>query len=359
MKRASIYRADAVLLFGILAVVTLYYGRLFLVPLFFAIIISLLLLPISQKLERWGLGRIAATLLSVLLFLVFIAGYCGIIYAQAASLVHDWPLIKPQLLELMNTVQQWIQQNIGVSPDQQLQTIQKQLQNQSSSPGQLLSTIAGGFGGLLTSFVLVVLYLFFLMWKWEKYPEFFLKLVTPTSHATVRKAMAQMARVSARYLTGRLISMLFLAVFYMIGLSIVGLKNAVLMSLVAVIPTLIPYVGAFVGASFPLAMAFVGDSPDLVMPTVAILIFAQIIDNNIIEPLVMGAELNLSPLFTIIAVVLGELIWGIPGMILFEPLFAIIKIVCDHVPGLQPYGFLLENEVKEPRWIAQIRTMFS
>ncbi|MFD1139819.1 AI-2E family transporter [Larkinella insperata] len=358
IKRASIYRADAVLLFGILLVVALYFGQPFFVPLFFAIILSMLLLPVSQKLESWGLGRISATLLSMLLLLLFMAGFCGVIYVQAARLAQDWPQIQPRLLKLLNTVQEWVQQQVGVSPQQQIQAIKTQLEKQPSSSGQLLNTVLGGLGGLLTSVVLVLLYVFFLMWKWEKYPAFILKLFAVEHHQTVRAALSKMANVSAQYLMGRLISMVFLAVFYMIGLSIIGLKNALLMSWIAVIPTLIPYVGAFVGATFPLAMALVSGSSDLVLPTAAILVVAQVIDNNIIEPLVMGAELNLSPLFTIIAIILGELLWGLPGMILFEPLFAMIKIVCDHVPALKPYGFLLENEVKEPQWIRKVRQTF-
>ncbi|WP_111628024.1 AI-2E family transporter [Larkinella arboricola] len=355
IKRALIYRADAVLLFGILLVVALYFGQPFLIPLFFAFILSLLLLPVSQKLENWGIGRIGATLLSILLLLLFIAGFCGVIYAQGTRLVQDWPQIQPKLLKLLNTVQAWVQQEIGLSPQQQIQAVKAQLEKQSSSSGKLLNTVLGGIGGMVTSFVLVLLYIFFLMWKREKYPEFILKLFAVEHHPAVQSALSKIAKVSAQYMMGRLFSMIFLAVFYMIGLSIIGLKNALLMSWIAVIPTLIPYVGAFIGSTFPLTMALVSGSSDLVLPTAAILVVAQAIDNNIIEPLVMGAELNLSPLFTIIAIILGELLWGIPGMILFEPLFAIVKIICDHVPALKPYGFLLENEVKEPQWIRKVR----
>lgn len=143
------------------------------------------------------------------------------------------------------------------------------------------------------------------------------------------------------------------------GCPIAGLENAVLVSLIAVIPTLIPYVGAFIGAAFPLATVLVSGSPDLFLPVAAVLIAAQVIDNNIIEPLVMGAKLNLSPIFTIVAIVLGELIWGIPGMILFEPLLAIIRIVCDHVPALHPYSFLLADEVEEPEWIGKVKERFA
>ncbi|MBP6757642.1 MAG: AI-2E family transporter [Flavobacterium sp.] len=66
----------------------------------------------------------------------------------------------------------------------------------------------------------------------------------------------------------------------------------------------------------------------------------------------------MNPLFTIFALVLGELIWGISGMILAIPMIAIFKIVCDHIDSLKPYGFLIgeiETERKESVFIKKIK----
>ncbi|CCH57075.1 UPF0118 membrane protein [Fibrisoma limi BUZ 3] len=356
-KRVSIYQVDGALLLGVLIVIILYFGRPFLVPLFFAVILSMLFLPVSYRLERWGVGRLSATLLSILLLLVLIAGFCGVIYAQAVTFANDWPQIKPKLQDFLQQAQEWVHQRFGLTAQEQISSLKSQVSKLSSSSGQTITAVVGALGGLITSFVLVVLYMFFLMWKREKFRDFFLKLAAPENRSDMRDSLDKITQVSAQYLIGRLISMLFLAVFYAIGLSILGLQNAVLVSIIAVIPTLIPYIGAFVGATFPLGMAFLNGSPDLLLPTIVILVAAQIIDNNIIEPLVMGNKLDLSPIFTIIAVVAGELIWGIPGMILFEPLFAIIRIVCEHIPALHPYSFLLSNELDEPQWMGKMKQM--
>ena len=105
-------------------------------------------------------------------------------------------------------------------------------------------------------------------------------------------------------------------------------------------------------------MTLISGSTGMFIPVVGILVAAQVIDNNIIEPIVMGAQLSLSPLMTIFAVVIGELIWGIPGMILFEPLFAIIRIVCSHIPKLNPFSYVMEEEFKNPAWIHNFREKF-
>lgn len=67
----------------------------------------------------------------------------------------------------------------------------------------------------------------------------------------------------------------------------------------------------------------------------------QLIQGWVLEPLILGPQVKINPLFTIIALVLGEIVWGIPGIILAIPLTAIFKIVCDHIESLKPFGFLI------------------
>ncbi|MFD2245901.1 AI-2E family transporter [Pontibacter ruber] len=358
MKSISIYRASAILLFGILLVIALYYGRIFFIPLGFAALLSMLMTPVSRKLEQWGIGRGVATLLCILIFMLFLAAIAAVIAAQLVSFSEDLPQIQKKLEQLLDTLQQWIQHKYGASPQQQITFVREQISSLSQSANKYFTTVLSGTLGLVSAFVLVVLYMFFLMWKREKFEEFTLRLVSPENRPEAQQVVNEIKQVAAQYLVGRLMSMLFLAIFYSIGLSVLGLKNAVLVSIIAVLPTIIPYVGAFVGAVFPLIVAMISGSPSMVLPTFAILVAAQVIDNNIIEPLVMGSKLNLSPIFTIIAIVLGEMIWGIPGMILFEPLFAVVRIVSQHVQKLHPYGFLLQNEVEDPKWVDKLKGLF-
>ena len=75
------------------------------------------------------------------------------------------------------------------------------------------------------------------------------------------------------------------------------------------------------------------------------------------EPLILGPQVKINPLFTIIALVLGELIWGIPGIFLAIPLMAMFKIVCHHIESLKPYGYLIgevETVKSEPGYIKKI-----
>ena len=358
MKSISIYRLNAVFLLVILTTVVLYYGKEFLVPLLFSILFAMLLLPVCKKLEKWGFSRIWSTLCGILIILAFIAGILAIIIGQGTALADDLPGMQAKAQEFLILTQSWVQDNYGIAPDKQAEYLKKGIDSMSQSGTTFFKDIFSWAFGLLSSLVLVLLYFFFIMWKREKYKEFFLKLVKEENREKVSGELKEISHVSGRYLIGRLISMGFLATIYMIGFSIIGLPNGLLLALVAVLPTIVPYIGAFVGGFFPVAMALMGGSSELVVPTVIILVIAQTIDNNIIEPLVEGETMDISPIFTIVAIVLGELVWGIAGMILFIPMFAILKIICDHIPALHPYSFLLSNEVQEPKWIQTIQKWF-
>jgi predicted PurR-regulated permease PerM len=73
----------------------------------------------------------------------------------------------------------------------------------------------------------------------------------------------------------------------------------------------------------------------------------QFIQTYLLEPLVVGAEVNINPLFTIIIIVVAELVWGVPGMVLAIPTLGIIKVICDNIDPLKPYGFLIGEEKKK------------
>ena len=73
----------------------------------------------------------------------------------------------------------------------------------------------------------------------------------------------------------------------------------------------------------------------------AIYYFIQLIDNNFIVPKIVASKVKINALFSIIAVIIGNALWGIPGMFLSIPLFAIIKLIFDNIEPLKPWGFLL------------------
>ncbi|HEY9488530.1 MAG TPA: AI-2E family transporter, partial [Chryseosolibacter sp.] len=113
------------------------------------------------------------------------------------------------------------------------------------------------------------------------------------------------------------------------------------------------------GGLFPVLMALLTADVQTALWAGMVMIVIQAIDNYFIEPNIVGGEVNLNALWSILSIIAGGLIWGVAGMIIFLPLFGIIKIVCDHVAPLKPIGYLLgEAGGKKPsrirQWISRI-----
>jgi predicted PurR-regulated permease PerM len=359
MNSISIYRVNAVLLFGLLAIAILYYGRTFFIPLSFGILLAMLMLPVSRKLESWGLGRVWSVWLCILLILVVLALGVLIISAQLNAFLDDLPLIHQKVQQLIDSLQRWIQAQFGADPDRQISMMKKNVGQLGQSTSRSIKWVFfSTLGGLVTT-GLVLVYVFFLLWKREKYEKFLLQLSREENRNQVRQILSESTKVASEYLGGRLLSMLALAIIYAIGFLLVGLKNALLLSLIAVIPTIIPYLGPYIGGFFPMAMALTSGESGLVFPVLIVLVVAQALDNYFIEPFVLGAHLDMSPFITIVSIIIGELLWGVAGMILFIPLVAVLKIFLEHIPRLHPYAFLLGEEGEGdqgPGWVDQIRS---
>jgi predicted PurR-regulated permease PerM len=100
------------------------------------------------------------------------------------------------------------------------------------------------------------------------------------------------------------------------------------------------------------------DSIQPALMVVVVIVLIQTIDNYFIEPNMVGGEVNLSAFASILAILVGGLVWGVAGMVLFIPMVGILKIVCDHVEPLKPIGYVLgdpdgnkPSKVKE--WIRE------
>ena len=160
--------------------------------------------------------------------------------------------------------------------------------------------------------------------------------------------MHQAQKVAQEYLGGLSLMIVSLWIMYGIGFSIAGVKNAIFFAIICGLLEIVPFVGNLTGTALTLAMSLVqGGDMGLVIGILITYGTVQFIQTYLLEPLVVGAEVNINPMATIVGLVAGELLWGIPGMILAIPLMGVGKIICDHIPALEPYSYLIGQEKKE------------
>lgn len=358
----SLKQVNSFLLCGILIVAVLYYAKTVLIPVAFAVFFAMLFTGLSNKMERHGIRRIFSSLISLLIILVVTCSIGLMVYLQAKKLAEELPEIEEKSQEFMAHAQDYVSQKLNVPESKQDTLIKKQLQSAGESFGKVLTGFVSGIFGISAAFVLVLIFTFLFLYQREKYETFFIRISRNTDPEEARKLLHQISQVSQKYLTGRALSILIFTVLFTAGFLIIGLKNAFLLAFIAALLTIVPYVGSIVGGLFPFAVALVTeDSMNVAVGALAVIGIIQAIDNYFIEPYVIGGEVNISGFFTILILLIGGIIWGVAGMILFLPMLGVAKIIFDAVPELNAYGYLVgdqQEEKQSTRLWNKLKTMF-
>jgi predicted PurR-regulated permease PerM len=123
---------------------------------------------------------------------------------------------------------------------------------------------------------------------------------------------------------------------------VLGIEYALLLGIVGALLNVIPYIGGLVAVALPMIVALATKSTPIYALYVLIIYYIiQLIDNNFIVPKIVASKVKINALFSIIVVLAGNALWGIPGMFLSIPLLAIVKLLFDHIEPLKPWGLLL------------------
>jgi predicted PurR-regulated permease PerM len=340
LRNPDLSQINKILFFSVLTAVILYFGREFFVLLTFSGFIAMLMAPLSNKLEKRGMSRILSSIISILIIVAIIAGIIVLLSTQVASVSEDFPKIQERFQEFVAKVEIWINEKLGVSSD----TLKSRASDAMGKAGGFITGMVAGVLSFIATLLLVLVFSFLFLLHREKYENFVVMLSREDKKTETRRMISKISKIAQKYLTGRLISIAILGILYLIGFTIIGLKNAILLSGIAALMTFIPYVGPVIGGIIPVFLALVSGSINQALWVIVIISLAQLFDNYVIEPLVVGGSVNISPFFTIFILILGGVLWGIAGVILFLPILGILKIVFENVEDLHPYAYLIGDQ---------------
>lgn len=320
----------------------LYFAKEFLMPLSIGAVLATLFLPLCRWLEKRKVPRGLAAFLCLIILLLVITGIGAMLGWQIFELTKDITLIKQQIIETGNSIQEYLFNHLGISATNQSKILKA---NQPSVAG-IIKVLAGSLTYILVDFVLILVYILSLLYYRNHIKNFIIKLFPIQQREEVEQVIVSATHVSQQYLVGLSKMIVCLWIMYSIAFTIVGVKNAIVFAILCGVLEIIPFIGNITGTVITVLVAGVhGAGLPMLGGIVVSYGVVQLIQGWILEPLIVGPQVKINPLFTIIALVLGELIWGIPGIILAIPLTAMFKIVCDHIEPLKPYGFLI-GEIK-------------
>ena len=152
-----------------------------------------------------------------------------------------------------------------------------------------------------------------------------------------------------KYITGLFLQMLIVSILMIVSLSILGVKYAILLGLIAGIFNIIPYLGISTSLIISVLITFATAGATKALFVIFAFIGVHTIDGNLLMPMVVGSKVKINALFAFIGIVVGEMVWGISGMFLCIPYLAILKIIFENVTGLEAWGMLLGEEPEQPK----------
>ncbi|GGH73716.1 putative PurR-regulated permease PerM [Filimonas zeae] len=348
MQSIKILKAAAVLAIPVLLIAILVAGKPFFVPICFAGLLAMLLLPVARWLQRNGWPPVVSILCSMLLLALALAGIVLFISWQVSDIAENAGKLEQEIARRYQELRTYIATEYGISPEKQQQMLKEQQSGSSGKAASIITGIISGLGSFLTNLLLVFVYIFLFMHFRGRIKGFIIRLVPQSSQAAAIVTIQEVQQVIQKYLGGLALMIAMLWVMYGIGFSIAGVKNALFFAILCGLLEIVPFVGNLTGTAVTLLMALVqGGGTNLIIGILVTYALVQFIQSYLLEPLVVGAEVNINPMATIVGLVAGEFIWGIPGMILAIPLMGMLKIICDHVPALQPYAYLMGQEKKQ------------
>jgi predicted PurR-regulated permease PerM len=334
-------KAPCVLLGLVLVVYILSITAGILIPFAIAVLFAILLNPLNNFFQR-RFPRIISILFTLLLATIVLVSIVYFLSTRILMFSESLPLLKVKLNILLTQAQNWIQSYLGISLNKQLEILKGSLSGNSS----ILSNTVGTILGAVSVLVLIPIYVFLLLFYKPLILDFLFQVFLEKHSLRVAEILSQTKSAVQSYMIGLLIETSVVCALNSIALLIIGVPNAIVIGVIGGILNIIPYIGGIVAILLPLLMSTVNSEG--ISSQIAIIgayLVIQFIDNNILVPRIVSKKVQINALISILAVLLGGALWGIPGMLLSIPFIAVLKIIFDRIDELKPWGCLLGDEV--------------
>ena len=316
-------------------------GEPLLLPVIVAVLIATLLDKPTTALVARGLPQWAAITLSVLMMIVFFLLLSWLITSQVSNIANDWGTIQTKAEEKFGNIRSWARDDLGINVRDYLD--HDQLVSRLRVALQLFAT---SLTNLVSQSFIILVYVILLLMQKGMFHKFLWKLV---GHQRVADSIIDAASQTVRkYLFGKGKLMALLLVVYYAGFQLGGVPYALFLALFATLFSIIPYVGNLIGGGVAVILSYLysGLTPALVV--VGVIALAQLLENYVLTPWIIGDEIDLNPFITVFGIVLLSAIWGLVGAIIALPIVGVLKDILKHIEGMDAYVYLLTQGEDDP-----------
>jgi predicted PurR-regulated permease PerM len=320
-------------------------GKIVIMPLLMSFFFSLVLLSVFRLFRKMKLPEAIAIFFSILLLTIFGALVVWLFYGQLSDLMDDLPQIQTTVSKHLDSFSKWIGRNFAFSPTAQFQFMREQSNKIFNFAGSRLGGIAGSVSGMLLFVGLMPVYIFLIMLYRHLFLNFILMCFDKKDKENIELIAHQTELMVKSYLVGLLIQIAYLVILLSGILMLFGMKHALLIGIIFAFLNLIPYLGSLIAEILAVLLTLASSDNVLdILIVLGVIAFVQFLDNNILMPRIVGYQVKINPLVSIVSIIMAGAMVGISGMFLAMPIVAILKIVFDHIEKYKKYGYLLGDE---------------
>lgn len=325
----------------------LYIGQGILIPIIMAFLFAILLRPVAFFLKyKLHFPNVLATMFTVLLFVIFVVGVLTFVSWEISDFANDWEKIQKNISIHIANLQEYVKDHFNISTKEQEKYIDDATKDTMKTGKEILGSTLLSFTDTLMNMALIPIYMFLILLYRNHFMKFLSKLFKPEHHDKLYDILCQIKVAVKSYLMGLIIQLVAVATLTSIGLMIVGVEYAILLGVITGILNLIPYLGILFACVISIFATLTG-SPDIsmILGVIVVTVVVQIIDNNILVPLVVSSKVEINAMISITGIIIGGAIAGVPGMFLAIPIIAILKVIFDRIEPLEPWGYLMGDDL--------------
>ena len=316
-------------------------GRSILIPLMTAWLIAIALYPMQVMFEKKlhiakGISAFLCVLIIALfsfLFLFLLAGEVSSFSKDLSSLNQKFPGASREFQSLFYTNN--TQFNVYFS---------KAINSFVDFSSSLLVNILMSFTHALIWIIWVLVFLLFFLSYRKLLYNGLVHVSNLDNRQQVTNSIESIRRVTKHYVSGILIEMSIVATLIGVLLSAFGIQHGLMIALLSAVLNIIPYIGIYLATLLTVLITYANSNGTAAIVSGIILLSVHLLDANILIPKVIGSRVKLNPFATLIAILTGGILWGIPGMFLFVPLVAIARIALEQIPSCRAIVLLLGND---------------
>lgn len=330
---------------GALILTIFYFGQHIILPIAFACLFSIILIAPSDRMEKTGVNRGLSASISVVVSVCLVAILFYLVSKQVYGFREALPAFSAHLKTLIAQFDEWIQNKLHISDFSLTQYLDQLVSKNTSNATALLGSTVSSLSGALVTLAMIPIYTFLLLLYRDLIVRFVVSSFDEKHSERVRQVLEKTKNVINQYVLGLFLEMVIVCVLYCTGFFILGVRFALLLGVLSALLNIIPYLGFFTAFIMTTVITLSTNSPATALGAAIVLIAVHILDGNVLMPKIVGSKMKINALFTIMSVIIGDAVWGIPGMFLALPVVAILKILSDSTGHLPPWGLLVGDEI--------------